>query len=677
MMIFLQINILLVMTYFFFFLAQKIEKAMNLHSSAKAFLRCAQFLIMLAVVSPMALKMMPEKRVAGHEPTFRVFGDSKNVNLKMAKTKIKHFMQEAPVKVQEIETSTKIDFKLALIYLWAAGFLILLGRFFINYSRLKKTLSDGMVLKQTEKLKIIITDNSPVPFSVRMLRAYWVAIPLELLNNKKDLQLALKHELQHHRQGDTWWAIAIEFFVCVFYFNPIIYLWKNTIIEYQEFSCDEAITGQENVLSHDYGNCLLRVAETALKNRQMYAGTTCMAVVFKDSKYFKTFLLRRIEMIVKEKRSTSKWVPVCTALLITFFTMTFAYGVEKFVRAQTKKINGGTLVLDKDIQEIADDILTKNLKGSRFSSGFVIVSEPMTGKILAVSNIDLKNVKKGHWALSELIEPASIAKALVIAEALEKNVTSEKDMHQCESGKYKYKGKLYRDWKEVGWKELSTSETLAISSDICSIKIGEQVGAKPLEEMLTNFGFGEDGTAKNFPEARIGESPDTGAQFIPKLALGYAFRSSPIELMQAFGAIANGGNLMKPIMADAKNSEPLRRVLTAETSERMRRMLQEVVLTGTGKRAQSRFYSTAGKTASARINDYMNIDWYGGEHANFAGFMGFAPVNNPRVQIYVGLIDPDADTNKTGAHGGEHAAPLFKEVAENVLAYMKVAPDKI
>jgi beta-lactamase regulating signal transducer with metallopeptidase domain len=592
--------------------------------------------------------------------------------------KINSFAKTAPEKVAVIENSINVDYRRFFLALWILGIAFFAARFVKNYINLRNLLISSVVFKTTKKLKIVVSDNVNVPFSVRMFKFYWVVIPVELLNTRTDFSLAIKHELQHHRQGDTLWAVLIEVLACILFFNPIIYFWKNTIIEFQEFSCDEALTGQEDVTSHDYGSCLLRVAETALTNRQVYAGTTSMAVVFKNSKYFKTFLLRRIEMIVKEKKSTSKWIPICTGLMLAVLTVSLAYGVEKVSRSRQKAINKGTLVVDNDIQKIANDALDKALLNTRFSEGFIIVADPVSGKILAVANKDNKNIKKGNWALSLLMEPASIEKTFVIAQALEKNATNADEVHQCENGKYKYKGQLYRDWKEVGWKSLTTSETLAISSDICTIKIGEKLGETALEEMVQNYGFGEDGTAKDFPEARVGDTPQADDQFIPKVALGYAFRNSPLEIMQAFGAIANGGNLMKPIMANSQKSETIRRVLSAENSLKMKALLQDVVVSGTGKNALSPFYTTAGKTASARLNDYMGIDWYGvnKKHANLAGFIGFAPVNNPRVQVFVGLIDPDTDRNKTGAHGGEHAAPVFKDVTESILAFMKVAPDK-
>lgn len=677
MITFIQINLLLVVTYALFFGVQKIEGLLKLTSSPKAFLRCAQLLIILSLGAPLLVKMMPVKRLSVSEPTFHVYKEEGSSFLQ-TKSKINSFVKAAPAKVEIIENSINFDYKMMALSLWVLGIIFFAARFIVNYFKLKNLIENAVVLKQTKKLKIVISDNVTVPFSVRMFKFYWVVIPVELLSNRLDLTLAIKHELQHHRQGDTLWAVIIEVLSCILFFNPIIFIWKNAIIEFQEFSCDEALTGQGDVLSHDYGSCLLRVAETALTNRQMYAGTTSMAVVFKNSTYFKTFLLRRIEMIVKEKKSTSKWIPICTGFVLAILTVTFAYGVEKVSRAREKAINKGSLVVDNNIQKIAKDALDKALVNTRFSEGFIIVADPMTGKILAVANMDNKNIKKGNWSLSLLMEPASFAKTFVIAQALEKNVTSPNEFHQCENGKYVYKDRLYRDWKDVGWKQLTTSETLAISSDICSIKIGEKLGEKPLLEMIQSFGFGEDGTAKDFPEARVGYIPDADEQFIPKVALGYAFRNSPIEIMQAFGAIANGGNLMKPIMADSQKPEVIRRILSIENAQKMKALLQGVVVSGTGKNALSPFYTMAGKTASARLNDYMGIDWYGvnKKHSNLAGFVGFAPVNNPRVQIFVGLIDPDTDKNKTGAHGGAHAAPVFKEVAESVLAYLKVAPDK-
>lgn len=675
MILLIQINLLLIVAYSLYKIVLTMESFFNYSSTAKYHLRCAQFLVVLSLLGPILIKSLPVKKLEVNKTNFTVFSDSPNVNV-AAQSTINSMVKDAPEKMNALEQSISFDYKMILLIVWILGSISYVINFVKNYFNLSKLLDNSIVLKQNRKFKIVVSGEVLVPFSVKMFSHCWVVIPESLLAHKKDLSLAIKHELQHHRQGDTVWAIAIELVICCLFFNPIIYLWKNIIIEFQEFSCDEALTGQKDVLSHDYGSCLLRVAETALTNRQVYAGTTSMAVVFKNSKYFKTFLLRRIEMIVKKKKSTSRWIPICTGVMLTLFTLSFAYGVEKISKSRAKKANTGIAVVDKDVQKIADAALKKALKETNSVAGFVIVADPVTGKILAISNIDTKNLKKGQWALSQLIEPASFAKTLVIAEAIQNDVTTPDELHQCENGKYRFKDKFYYDWKQTGWQQLPTTQALAISSDICSLKIGEKVGEERIEKMIERFGLGEDGSSEDFPGASIGELPERGDHFIPQMTLGFDFKTSPIELMQAYGVIANGGNLMKPIQANSNQSKLIKRVLDVEVANKMKNMLQEVVLSGTGTQATSTFYTTAGKTASARLNEFMKIDWYGGDkHANFAGFIGFAPVEKPRVQVFVGLINPNTD--KTGAHGGEHAAPVFKEVAENVLAFLKVAPDKL
>jgi cell division protein FtsI/penicillin-binding protein 2 len=195
--------------------------------------------------------------------------------------------------------------------------------------------------------------------------------------------------------------------------------------------------------------------------------------------------------------------------------------------------------------------------------------------------------------------------------------------------------------------------------------------------MLKDFGFGPDGTAKNFPQAKTGQLPlpdeDAGRpRVVPYVAMGAGFSISPIEMLQAYGAIANGGNLMMPMAADRPDAESqiVRRVLAPGASEKMRMILQQVVEKGTALPGRSKLYSVAGKTASSSYPRSMPFD---PSESTFAGFIGFSPVKDPRLEIYVGIIEPES---RDGAHGGAHAAPVFKELAEEILKLMKVAPDK-
>ena len=675
MNLFLEINLLIGLSYFLFQSIEKIKSLFKVQTTYLASLRMAQIVLISSLFLAVLMRAIPHTHQM-HSTQMAPTEEYIENQIKKTKEQSSLIINKAQVKMEQMNIDKEFDYASFLKVILGLGSLIVFFKFIINYFKLKSLLQNSVVIKKYKSVSIIATDEIAVPFSVRMLGCYWVVMPYSIYANKTDASLVLQHELQHHRQGDTIWALLIELLICIFYFNPFIYFWKNLIIELQEFSCDEALTGQKAISSYDYGSCLLRVAETALINREMYAGTTSMAVVFKNSKYFKTFLLRRIEMIMEKRKSNHKWISICTGLCVVLLTMTIAYGVEKISRNKLREVNSGQFIADKDIQKISDEALSKAISDTKSVAGFIIVADPMTGKILAVSNIDTKNNKKGHWALSELIEPASFVKTFVIAEALEKKATTPNEMHSCENGTYKFKGNVYHDWKIGGWDKLSTSQTLALSSDICSLKIAEKIGEKEIEKMFESFGFGEDGSVKDFPEARIGDRPESGEKYISRATLGYDFKSSPIEIIQAFGAIANGGNLMKPVMGDNVKPQVVRRVLDLESAKKMRELLKEVVVSGTGKKgATSNLYSTAGKTASARYNDYMKIDWYGGDNlANFAGFVGFAPVENPKVQVFVGLINPSTD--KTGAHGSVHAAPVFKEVAENVLKFLKVNPDK-
>lgn len=675
MMTFLQINFLLGMTGILFVVFQKVQTLWGIRTTSIKILRLAQILFVLSLLTPIALKAIPKSKLTGvSSSAFRVYGEGMTSRSEVSQSEPSTMTN--PTSLPPTEIVSNYSLSDIFFFLWIFGSLLFLKRFIKNYLVIRKTLKTSILFKKRSRIRIVLATDVLVPFSVRLINSFWIVLPLNLLSHELDLKLALKHELQHHRQGDTTWAMAMELLSCFFFFNPAIYLWKNIIVEFQEYSCDEALTGQKDVSSHDYGSCLLRVAETALNHRQMYVGTTSMAAIIRDSNYFKKFLLRRIEMITEEKTSKRTWMSVCLSLTLGLTTIAMAVGAEKLARANVGGVNSGTLIVDPEIQKIADDVLIRALSKTKSTAGFVIVSDPQTGKILAVANVDLKKKRLGKWALHELMETASISKPLVVAQALEEKVTTLSSPHNCEKGRYKFNGVEYRDWKTEGWETLTTTEAIELSSNICLLKIAEKLGESKVTKMLDSFGFGEGGTASDLPEARSGERPIPGPQYLPQVSSGFGFKSSPLEVLQAYGAIANGGELMKPTMNNEKKSETLRRILSEDNALKMRELLENVVKNGTGRNAQSKLYTTAGKTATSRFNEFMDIEWYGtNKMANYAGFIGFAPVSNPKVEVFVGLMNPNTD--KTGAHGGEHAAPVFREVVENVLTHLKVAPDKI
>ncbi len=674
MNLFLQLNLLIGISGVLFVLAEKFLQYMSVRISFTKALRFAQLIFILSLTLPLILKLLPSTSIRGvPSKTFTAYSEGMSQTLSVDKV-----ITQKPIITTSSSNSKDVgfefDYTLIALLIWLVGFCYFFFRFAVNYFQVRRLLSSSVPIKTYKRVKIVASEEVYVPFSVRMPKGIWVVVPVLLLSEKKDLDLAIQHEIQHHRQGDTAWAVFMELVGSFLYFNPAVYLWKNIITELQELSCDESLIGREEISSHDYGSCLLRVAEAALEHRHMYAGTISMAAIIKDSNYFKKFLLRRIEMITEKSSHTKPWITISASLFIILASVAAAIGSEKLIRGK-RNINPGIVKVEKEIQKITDEALTRALSRMKATAGFIIVTEPSTGRILAVANMDLKSKRKGHWILHELMESGPIAKPIMVAEALELGKTDLTSQHNCENGKYAYKGTTYRDWKDGGWNSLTTSETLELSSNICSIKIAQLLGEDRLSSMLEKFGFGEGGTASSFPEALPGERPISGSQLLPQAAIGLGFKSSVIETLQAYGAIANGGTLMEPVSPTEK-PKVLRHVLSKKSILQLHQLLQNVVLHGTGKRAQSDLYTTAGKTSTVLNKEFAGVSGYRSkEMANIAGFIGFAPAQNPIIVVYVGIINPNTDG--TGAHGGYHAAPVFREVVENVLTHMKVAPDKI
>jgi cell division protein FtsI/penicillin-binding protein 2 len=224
---------------------------------------------------------------------------------------------------------------------------------------------------------------------------------------------------------------------------------------------------------------------------------------------------------------------------------------------------------------------------------------------------------------------------------------------------------------------LSMADVLAKSSNIGAINIGLKVGNERMLDYIKRFGFGRL-TGVPLP----GESPGLVwplKKWIPSsigsVAMGHELMTTTVQLAQSCSVVANGGLLVKPrIISDrqrpgaAREPEPLLRttqVIAPETANTMRQMMQRVVLEGTGRNAQLKGYSSAGKTGSAQIYD-PEAGVY--THRYNASFMGFAPVNRPAIVVVVTL-------NGASKYGGAVAAPVFERVASAALRMLEVPKD--
>jgi|SRR5579859_948480 len=348
------------------------------------------------------------------------------------------------------------------------------------------------------------------------------------------------------------------------------------------------------------------------------------------------------------------------------------------------------LSLDQQIQYIAERELHDAVLKTHALAGTVVVMNPNTGEILAMANWPRFNPNKAgesssdarlNRAVSAIYEPGSTFKLFTIAAAMDEGVTRPDEVFDCENGRVYVAGRRIRDHEPFGL--LNVRQILAKSSNVGAIKIALRLGAPKFYDYIRAFGFGEH-TGLALPWESGGMLEQVGAwrsYMIAPIAMGQGIGVTPLQLVTAVSAIANGGTRYQPKIVEElrrgdrvvpmkRKSEPEapRRVIRPDTAATMRQLMEGVVLTGTGKQARLDGWTSAGKTGSAQKID-PNTGRYSPTQF-IASFTGFAPINDPAVTILVSLDSP------VGLHeGGEVAAPVFKRIAEDVLAYLDVPRD--
>ena len=344
------------------------------------------------------------------------------------------------------------------------------------------------------------------------------------------------------------------------------------------------------------------------------------------------------------------------------------------------------LTLDEKIQYIAEKELAQAIHDTQAKSGTVIVENPNTGELLAVANWptfnpnaakDTNPESRMDRAASALYEPGSVFKIVTLSAAIDQGITNADELIDCQMGSIYIAGHRIRDHKAFGL--LTVSQVLSNSSDVGAIKVGLRLGGPKFYDYIRSFGFGQP-TGVDLPgESRgmLRRLENWTPVSVGSVSMGQEIGVTPLQMITAMSAMANGGLIVRPHVVRAlrrgtKMAEPPqpqpRRVIRATTAATMRRMLEGVVLNGTGKRARLDGYTSAGKTGTAQKFDITTGHY--SPHQLIASYVGFAPINTPAVTILVQLDSP------VGMHeGGQVAAPAFKRVAQQVLAYLDVPHD--
>jgi cell division protein FtsI (penicillin-binding protein 3) len=284
-------------------------------------------------------------------------------------------------------------------------------------------------------------------------------------------------------------------------------------------------------------------------------------------------------------------------------------------------------------------------------------------------------------AVSALYEPGSTFKLVTLAAAFNERITRPDEVFDCENGSVLVAGHRIHDHKPFGM--LSVAQILAKSSDVGAIKIALRLQAPRFYDYIRAFGFGAP-TGVDLPGESKGllrPLENWGSFSIGSISMGQEIGVTPIQLITAVSAIANGGLLYRPHVVEELRRgdrvlpaegvlapEEPRRVIRPDTAATLRRLMEGVVLEGTGPEARLDGWTSAGKTGSAQKIDPATGRY---SHTHFiASFTGFAPINNPAITILVSLDSP------VGLHeGGEVAAPVFKRIAEQVLTYLDIPRD--
>jgi cell division protein FtsI (penicillin-binding protein 3) len=365
------------------------------------------------------------------------------------------------------------------------------------------------------------------------------------------------------------------------------------------------------------------------------------------------------------------------------------------------------LTLDENIQFLAERALDHAMERTQAANGTVVVQDVHTGQILALAirptfNPNLfrhttPDLLRNH-AVSDVYEPGSTFKLVTYSAALDAHAASPDDIVDCQGGQITVAGRVIHDDKGDHFGRITVHEALEHSSDVAAIKLALKVGQDRFYQYVRDFGFGQRTGAELPGETRGLLRPVSkwGSSSIGSIAMGQEVGVTPLQLVSMVSTIANGGVYLPPHVlmpgqvdgtdpnqrtaaakavpfkpgGDLPNPLPpgAHRVLSTLTAAQMRKMMEGVVLYGTGRQAQLNGYSSGGKTGTAQKIDPATHLYSKSLHV--ASFAGIAPINNPVISVAVIIDSP-----KGAYYGAAISAPVFAEVAQQILEYLGVAHD--
>ncbi|KKQ24204.1 MAG: Peptidoglycan glycosyltransferase [Candidatus Roizmanbacteria bacterium GW2011_GWC2_37_13] len=350
--------------------------------------------------------------------------------------------------------------------------------------------------------------------------------------------------------------------------------------------------------------------------------------------------------------------------------------------------NGRDLILtiDKTVQEIAKKRLLEGLSRYQAKQGCVIIADPNTMAILSLVCLPDYDLEKYYQfsenyfknpAISDLYEPGSIFKPLIMAAAIEEKKVKPQDIYD-EKGPIQIGEYQIKTWNNKYEGKISMTRILEKSSNVGMVYIGEKLGKDKIYQYLEKYGFGE--------LTGVDLQGENSAYFKPKsswypidfstVTFGQGIALTPIQMIRAFASLINGGYLMKPyvvekIVSSSKETKIKprveKRIISGFTSEVIKKMLVSTIENAEAVWDRPKDYKIGGKTGTAQIAIQGHYD----PSLTNASFIGFAPADKPKFIALVILKEP-----KTSPWGSETAAPIFFEIAKDLIVYYGITPEQ-
>jgi beta-lactamase regulating signal transducer with metallopeptidase domain len=538
--------------------------------------------------------------------------------------------------------------------LWLSWTIVLLGglihlsRVSRDLVRLRRFLRRTAALRSVGNVRVVVSVECRVPFSVALFKKAYVVVPAHMLASASHVRMATVHEIQHHRQGDCWTAYVLELLRAVFFWSPCIHLWRSSLGELQELSCDEVLIGRRPFEPYDYGRCLLAVAQAASppigSSRQDFACVVGMAR--QEGGPPASLLQRRIRMLSDYRSATPRptLVGVLASALMITTPLGLAYATQGTL-APRDVLSLDLSQIDPRLQRIAEAEVKEALTQFKAKSVAVVAAEPKTGTVIAFAEAHAEKAAE-TWA-KRVFAPGSTTKPFVVAAALESKTVSEDQILDCPSP-YDVGGKSFSNHDgNQGLKKVSITETVAQSVNVCTIKMAQATGKERVRRTLQQFGLHYE-----YPS----EGQELSADDVTAV-LGVTLPASLPSMIRAYSILANHGRSL---------TSPTDHVISEKTADAIGRMLVAAVEHGTGFRATIPRVTVAGKTGTVTLAKSGDAN-----APVMAMFGGFAPADAPRLVAFV--IIEGGVVGEEQAGGGAAAAPTFREVMGQGLAALDQA----